>query len=336
VPALVDGYLYYGAAQPLWAVGNFLSYNALGQGGGGQGANLYGEEPWSFYPKNLLLNFNLVALLGLGSLLTLVVLPGERERRKHACLSLSGMYLTIGVLQPMAHKEERFLTMVYPTLCLGAALTLDALLTAVSGGVAAAARGAAAKRPGLLRRLLGLVVRLGVAVAVLGFILLCAARSAALVQNHGAPFAVYAALPEGATNVCVGKEWYRFPASFFLPASAPPLLYIRGGFTGQLPQPYAEWPRGHSATPEHMNDRNAEEPSRYVGLGACNYVIDLDLEGQTEPSVVRDGAWEKVKCAPFLDAGRSTSTLARAFYVPRLSARKNVYAPYCLMARRRR
>ena len=56
IPALVDGYLYYDARKPVSAVGNFLAYNALGQGGGGAGANLYGEEPWTFYPRNLLLN----------------------------------------------------------------------------------------------------------------------------------------------------------------------------------------------------------------------------------------------------------------------------------------
>jgi alpha-1,2-mannosyltransferase len=91
VPALIDGYLYYGAGHPVWAVGNFLAYNAFGRGGGGQGANLYGEEPWSFYPRNLLLNFNVLALLGLGSLFAILALPGARARKMHATLMLSGM-----------------------------------------------------------------------------------------------------------------------------------------------------------------------------------------------------------------------------------------------------
>ena len=44
LPAAIDGLLYYGAAKPVSAVANFLLYNALGSGGGGAGANLYGEQ----------------------------------------------------------------------------------------------------------------------------------------------------------------------------------------------------------------------------------------------------------------------------------------------------
>ena len=47
---------------------NLLLYNVLGGGGSeGEGANLYGVEDSGFYARNLLLNLNLVALLGLGS-----------------------------------------------------------------------------------------------------------------------------------------------------------------------------------------------------------------------------------------------------------------------------
>jgi hypothetical protein len=44
-------------------------YNVLGQGGDGHGSDLYGVEPWTYYPKNLLLNFNLVAVVAVASLL---------------------------------------------------------------------------------------------------------------------------------------------------------------------------------------------------------------------------------------------------------------------------
>ena len=36
-----------------------------------------------------------------------------------------------------------------------------------------------------------------------------------------------------------------------------------------------------------MNDMNADEPSRYASLNVCKYVVDLDLEGQAEKSVVQ-------------------------------------------------
>ncbi len=39
-------------------------------------------------------------------------------------------------------------------------------------------------------------------------------------------------------NVCVGKEWHRFPNSFFLPDDRWRLRFLRSEFRGQLPQPY--------------------------------------------------------------------------------------------------
>ncbi|KAL7485508.1 hypothetical protein ACHAW6_011959 [Cyclotella cf. meneghiniana] len=56
----VDYYFYGRIVSPIW---NIFSYNA--RAGGDE---LYGVEPLSYYVKNLALNFNLVALLGLSSL----------------------------------------------------------------------------------------------------------------------------------------------------------------------------------------------------------------------------------------------------------------------------
>ena len=70
--------------RPVSAVANLLLYNVLGGGGSeGEGANLYGVEDSGFYARNLLLNLNLVALLGLGSgpllALLLPLLPSARR-----------------------------------------------------------------------------------------------------------------------------------------------------------------------------------------------------------------------------------------------------------------
>jgi len=56
--------------------------------------------------------------------------------------------------------------------------------------------------------------------------------------------------PKG-INVCVGKEWYRFPSSFFLPelkgltddTGLTPrvrLQFVKSSFAGQLPQHFLE------------------------------------------------------------------------------------------------
>ena len=65
-------------------------------------------------------------------------------------------------------------------------------------------------------------------------------------------------------NVCVGKEWYRYPSSFFLPGARWKLRFLRSGFKGQLPKPYLEGSNGTLVVPTDMNDMNREEPSRYV------------------------------------------------------------------------
>lgn len=66
-------------------------------------------------------------------------------------------------------------------------------------------------------------------------------------------------------HICVGKEWYRFPSNFFLPTEHVELNFIKSGFTGQLPKPYS--PETQTwGIPSDMNEKNIEEPSRYVRI----------------------------------------------------------------------
>ena len=216
---------------------NLLLYNVLGGGGSeGEGANLYGVEDYTFYVRNLLLNLNLVALLGLGSgpllaLLLPLLPPAQRAARggyTHQLLAVSGMYLAFGVFQSMDHKEERFLTMLYPTLCLGAALALDAALSVLSDGVAAAAGHRAP------RRALAAAARGGVALFVALFVALSASRSLALVRHYGAPLQVWSALPT---------------------YSAPPAA--TASLQGSLPPCPPAWARSGTASPPPFSCRLA-------------------------------------------------------------------------------
>ena len=89
-------------------------------------------------------------------------------------------------------------------------------------------------------------------------------------------------------NVCVGKEWHRFPNSFFLPNNKYDtnpqekknknvglmpyflfryswnLKFIKSEFKGQLPAEYSSSPNATTLIHSHFNDMNNEEPSRYV------------------------------------------------------------------------
>ncbi|XP_070282171.1 alpha-1,2-mannosyltransferase ALG9 isoform X4 [Myotis yumanensis] len=144
-------------------------------------------------------------------------------------------------------------------------------------------------------------------------------------------------VPEGRpVNVCVGKEWYRFPSSFLLPDNWQ-LQFIPSEFRGQLPKPFAEGPLATRLVPTDMNDQNLEEPSRYIDISKCHYLVDLDTMRETprEPKYSSNREeWISLAYRPFLDASRS-SKLLRAFYVPFLSDQYTVYANYTILKPRK-
>ncbi|CAI8037241.1 Alpha-1,2-mannosyltransferase ALG9 [Geodia barretti] len=235
------------------------------------------------------------------------------------------------------HKEERFLFPIYPLFCLSAVVTLHLLpeiLTVVLG---------VARMPRLLRRFF--ISHLPTLTLVV-FLLLSLSRAVALHIGYGAPMDVYKSLnshqilsfteqfPEVTeVNVCVGKEWHRFPSSFFLPNNKWNLRFLESDFKGQLPGLYSRHDNSTSVIPDHMNDLNREEPSRYFHLEKCHFLVDLDLPKTTplQPRYSQDtGHWETVVRRPFLDTRRS-HRLFRAFYVPWLSAQYTHYADYVLL-----
>ena len=131
-------------------------------------------------------------------------------------------------------------------------------------------------------------------------------------------------------RVCVGKEWYRFPSHFFLPADAE-LAFVRGGFGGQLPAPYvAPLPAGARAVPGHFNDQNREE-LRYAPIKSCDWLVELERP----PTPRRRRARPRSGASPpaALDAAR-TPAWARALYAgARGEARR--YAEYVVLERRK-
>ncbi|KAG7163517.1 Alpha-1-2-mannosyltransferase ALG9-like [Homarus americanus] len=76
-------------------------------------------------------------------------------------------------------------------------------------------------------------------------------------------------------NVCMGKEWHRFPSSFFLPGLNWNLHFIESEFRGQLPKPYSQEANGTNIIPDNMNDSNEEERSRYIAQTAAGFLRSL-------------------------------------------------------------
>ena len=185
------------------------------------------------------------------------------------------------------------------------------------------------------------------------FSLLSISRVVSNVLNFGAPLRVYqhlyaqvllnpetSMLVEGTTaatfteNLCIMKEWYRFPTSFFIPTNRSKVQFVKSSFAGLLPKPFEEHENGTSIIPSAMNDRNREEASRYVSIEVCDYIVDLNLPNQKEVKLWEEPAkWELVYSEPFLDTERSKSPY-RSFYIPMLTPQHVHYVDYAIYKRK--
>jgi len=135
---LVDYFYYDKILSPTW---NIFVYNT---GWGGDGINrdeLYGVEPCMYYIKNLILNWNGVAVMGvlglpiifIRLLISMMFNGAGRTGYKlgNMAVILLPAYLWLGIVFSRPHKEERFLFPIYPLLAIGAAVFLDQALDAV-------------------------------------------------------------------------------------------------------------------------------------------------------------------------------------------------------------
>ncbi|XP_046734487.1 alpha-1,2-mannosyltransferase ALG9 [Diprion similis] len=317
---------------------NIVLYNVFTS----HGPDLYGTEPFSFYILNGFLNFNFVFLGALlapfGLLVTWMVVPARP--RSSYCLpywySLAPLYLWIAVFFFQSHKEERFLFPIYPMICLAGAITVD-----VVQKLYFFVRTQISPLPVTSHYLQHTAPIMVLSMIVCG--LLGLSRSFALYKGYYAPLEVVmeanklgsdGQVPSDVNiNFCIGKEWHRFPSSFFFPSNNWRLQYLQSEFTGQLPQPYSDQENGTSIVQPHFNDKNKEETSRYFDVGRCHFLLDLDLgkESSLEPNYSHQpDHFTVIKTAEFLDASKS-HPFFRAFYIPFLSPKYCSYGSYNLL-----
>jgi alpha-1,2-mannosyltransferase len=261
------------------------------------------------------------------------------------------MWLVVFTCQP--HKEERFMFPAYPFLALNAAIALYILLSYIGSS-----------NP---QELIGRIPPKWKSTAVLGSVLLAInlglLRTVGMVTAYKAPLLTLEPLEKpGIGNpgdyVCFGKEWYRFPSSFFLPDGMR-AKFVRSEFRGLLPGEFA----GTWVVPSGMNDRNQEDPGKYVGtlelehvmresnklidwqtdISHCMFLVDSFFPGSDESKlqphhVLDNSTWEAISCHNFLDAGR-TGVLGRVLWIPEWSRMPNLlcrkWGRYCLLRRRK-
>ncbi|CAI2342518.1 unnamed protein product [Caenorhabditis sp. 36 PRJEB53466] len=354
VQMLVDSY-YFG--KTVVAPYNIFAYNILS----GPGSQLYGTAPRSYYIKNMFLNWNVASILCWFSL------PLSAKHFARSVTSPTGQFSWTGLIRgcmtspksyklgPIAfyaatasiwfvgflcesHKEERFMFPIYPHVAFLAAIACDAFDRLYLRGP---------KDEGREAKYITLVL--------IVFILFGGSRVYSNYKNYGAHVDIYKSLHDelaahesfdrfhNPIRVCVGKEWHRFPSSFFIPHSVKDAKFnerrveysfLQSEFRGILPKPFR---KAHSVVditrhiPSEMNDLNQEEPSRYVDLDSCDYVIDADLGGGTEREPSYNAMPDKlmsVVSMKFIDAEKSRHFVCRAFYLPIFCEYVNAWTTY--------
>ncbi|KAF2147215.1 glycosyltransferase family 22 protein [Aplosporella prunicola CBS 121167] len=325
---------------------NIVLYNVFS--GPGKGPDIYGTESWHFYIRNLLLNFNVWFVLALGALPLSLAQHFLRRQSATKQSILRGLvfvspfylWMTIFTLQP--HKEERFMYPAYPFLALNSAISLHIVLAYVGS---MDPRDLVSKIPAKLK----LAV---VSICIMGAIDLGVWRALGMTTAYSAPLKVYAPLQEpgvarAGDNVCLGKEWYRFPSSYFLPGGVR-AKFVKSAFTGLLPGEFSEASSGFGffpgawLTPSGMNDENKEDPSKYTDIDHCSFVVDSSFSSMTatelEPDYLSDTeTWEALRCEKFLDPTQ-TGTLGRLVWIPDWSfipeQHRRKWGQYCLLRRK--
>ncbi|KAK6957340.1 hypothetical protein Daesc_000124 [Daldinia eschscholtzii] len=331
---------------------NIVRYNIFSSTGG---PNLYGTEPWTFYFRNLTINFNIWFILALMSL-PLFLIQKIFSSKQHSfqtgmrtIVFLSPFYMWLGIFTMQPHKEERFMYPMYPFVALNAALGFHIILSAFGNPDPKTLVG---KIPARLK----LFTVLGVLQLSL---MLGLARIIGIYTAYSAPLKLYEPLGAGVLGqqglggdrdyVCYGKEWYRFPSSYFLPRDMH-AKFIRSEFRGLLPGEFSEAQNGFGSwsgtwlPPKGMNDRNEEDMGKYVDIKACNFLVDTQYPERhhalppNEPNYIADKEnWEIVKCEPFLDAA-NTHLLARVLWIPDLSVVpekfRRKWGQHCLLQKR--
>ncbi|KAG7372265.1 Alg9-like mannosyltransferase family-domain containing protein [Nitzschia inconspicua] len=330
---MVIDYRHYGRwVSPVW---NILVYNT--QAGGDE---LYGIEPLSYYIKNILLNFNYVAVIGLMGTMAAPLLLASND----LTLLLLPMLTWIVIVAPRPHKEERFLFPIYPAICLGAAILSVYIVQKLTVWWSASAK----KNPTRTATVFSIIL-LGV---IWGpAVLISSSRIAALMKYYSAPLKLYAELPAfvkdphdsaiGPISICTCGEWYRFPSSFYIPHKSLSFGFAPSKFGGQLPQPFTSYGSGaESAALRAFNDKNKPEPGSYTTFQNCDFLVELSTSVDSCTESLEEGyEWQVYLQEPFLNAD-NTSTLHRSLYIPRLHEKaildgKVAYADFSLYAKRK-
>lgn len=328
----IDSYFY--SREMLFVPLNIVLYNVFALED--EGPEIFGTEPFSYYILNLVLNFNVVFVLGyVGALLNSYI-----SRGKHQAAFGSSVPILVWsfIFFRQAHKEERFLYPIYTLICMSAAIFTGEIVNGCRQFVTSKA-----------------VTRVLILFSSVIYICVSGSRILALVYTYGAPLSSAELFHEWEQtnptttiqNVCVGREWYHFPTSFFLPDNYR-LRFVRSGFDGLLPGDFKEGvsvKEAASVYPANMNAKNIFAADKVIPFEHCDFYIDNDSPASAEnnePQLLKNGAvdpaWEVLSCELIADPSREGFNFRRVFYVPGFMdpvvPREEYLMKYCVFHRK--
>jgi alpha-1,2-mannosyltransferase len=285
LPSLGIERYYYGR----WTLPslNAVIYNVLSASGGPE---IFGVEPWHYYPLNLLLNFSLFLP---ASLLSILLLPFDSSKVKLGLL-FANMILPMAIFTRQAHKEERFLFIVYPLICFFAAYTFSWIQ----------------KQSRLLRPLLNLVIMAGITVSGL--------RSFGLVQFYRAPEVLLSKWrPAEGGKLCMAANWYRFPGSFYLPDNVR-LGFLEGAVAHLQPTYFADTKEEQA----NVNQLNRPIKEQYTSIDQCSWFMG------TRDELSKKRMATPLSCEPLLNSG--TRAPYRWLWIPFITTGKAKWDSMCI------
>lgn len=330
--------LYYKFNHFFFVPLNIVLYNVFG--GEGEGPEIFGVEPFSYYVANLLLNFNLIMILGFVGILVNFFIYEYKYKSKILVGIISPLVIwsTIFGIQP--HKEERFLYPIYPLIIINASLLINKLFILLN----------------TIRNKLRLPKSITFSMQLLFAIsigLISISRIFNLIENYRAPLTVPTVLAQesntGLQNVCVGREWYHFPNSFFLPDNYR-LRFVKSGFDGLLPGDFLEAAAILDSTsniPSDMNNKNEFSESKLIDFEQCDYYFDNSQpinENVGEPQMFIDGQvrpdWQILKCDKLINPDGDHQGIGRLLYIPTIFRNhipnEVVYMDLCVFKKEKR
>ncbi|AWU76746.1 hypothetical protein CAS74_000685 [Pichia kudriavzevii] len=284
-----DSLFYRKATYVAW---NILSYNVF-QRDELTGPEIFGTESVGYYLKNLLLNYHVLFVIATANFLTLF-------NRYQLIIYKLPLLIWFAIFFSQPHKEERFIYPVYHLISISFAQFMSCDTFKINCFMK------------FIKKILNLVV-------ISSTIFLFLTRVTHLNTNYSAPISTFKYLSKVSNtnsplleNVCIGREWYQFPSSFFLNDNQR-LKFTQSNFDGMLPGDFSE-PKSNTfeaifnATSElkpGFNNMNKYNPVFVVrDLDKCTYYVDTNKEISSSDATSLE-YWDIMYCEKFIDVDNS-------------------------------